>query len=239
MEPATDPTLWQEYRVAILVAASLAVMGAITKFFGRRIAGVVSRRLASRRWERIAPWIVEAQIGYTTHLRDVTKTFGRARTEAPEKVRERARREILEPIRGYLPTAPGEEIKIVWFRPHEDRIHLAMYEQVGHTEEGQAALRLRIGGSLAGKAFADCETLYRDKCEDDPLFQDVEQTKAHGSLACMPIMLGGKATGVLSVLSSWENAFWLSEITYFEALAASLGSIETLIFQEGAGLADT
>ncbi len=101
-----------------------------------------------------------------------------------------------------------------------------MYEQVGHTEEGSEALRLRIGGSIAGKAFSDAEMIYRQSCRDDPIFQRVEHSKAAGSLVCIPILRQGNATGVLSVLSSWENAFGLGQITYMEALAAAIGSLE-------------
>ena len=60
---------------------------------------------------------------------------------------------MLEPIRGIFTTPPGE-VKVVWFRPDDDGRHLKMHEQLGHTEEGQRELKLTIGASMAGKAFA-------------------------------------------------------------------------------------
>jgi GAF domain-containing protein len=211
--------------VGLGVALVLAVLAYLVKPVRSWLTRWLLAFRESRQARKIAPGLIEELLPFMIHLRDVTKAF-RGIDGRPEAVRERVRREILEPIRGYIPTLPGEQMKIVWFRPHADGVHLHMYEQVGHTEEGQAALRLRIGGSLAGKAFSDKETVYRPRCEDDPLFQPVEQSKATGSIACIPITRGGGATGVLSVLSTCEHAFWLGVITYLEALAAAIGSLE-------------
>jgi GAF domain-containing protein len=223
-----------DFVVALAVAIVLAILAFVIRPVRSWVAGLFKQAARRRRRRREAPEMVERLtplieelVSFMTHLRDVTKAF-RAADVSEEAVRERVRREILEPIRGYLPTLPGEQIKIVWFKPHADGVHLYMYEQVGHTEEGAAALRLRIGGSVAGRVYLDKEALYFGDCENAPLFQQVEQTKASGTLACVPILRGREAVGVLSVLSSCQDAFWLGEMTYLEALAAAIGSLEAL-----------
>jgi GAF domain-containing protein len=182
-----------------------------------------------RAFKKRAPVYVILQLGYASHLRDVMSAFWRAHEDSPDRVRERIRHDVLEPIRGFLNTSPGEEIKIVWYRPTEEGKDLCMYEQVGHTPEGQAAMRLPIGGGLAGRAYTNGEWVESPNVEADKSFQPVEKSKAKGSIACVPIIRpGGQTTGVLSVMSSCQDAFWRSEQRYFEALAAAIAAIETL-----------
>src|SRR3712207_5854674 len=66
---------------------------------------------------------------YLTPLRDVAQSVRRAHAESGDRIPERVRRDILEPIRGYIPTTPGEQLKITWFRPNADR-ELYMFCQV-------------------------------------------------------------------------------------------------------------
>lgn len=188
------------------------------------------RRIAKWRYElrlrKDAPDIIERQSSYQAHLRDVMKTFWRVRDDPPGKVGERIRREILEPIRGYIPTMPGEEIKIVWFRPTPDQTELHMYEQVGHTPEGQAAMRLPIGGGFAGMAFTSGDLVESGDLQADDRLHQVEKSKARGSIVCAPITRGTETTGVLSILSTCKDAFGLPDFLYFEALAAAIGALE-------------
>jgi GAF domain-containing protein len=114
----------------------------------------------------------------------------------------------------------------VWFRPDEDRTNLVMYEQVGHTPEGQGAARLPIGSGIAGNAYTTGETIYCADCATDQRFRDLPHGHRQGSIVCAPIQRAGETTGVLSVWSTLEDAFWLTERLYFEALAAAIGSLE-------------
>lgn len=181
----------------------------------------------SRHFKKVAPSLVVLLIGYLTHLRDVGKAFGRTRGDGSANMKETMRREVLEPIRGFLPTVPGEQIKVVWFRLDADGKHLRMHEQVGHSLEGQTFLRLTIATSIAGKVYSEGEPYSTGDCENDPYFQAVEKSKATGSLACVPVIRGSEVTGVLSVLSNRDNAFWVSEVAYFAALAAAIGANES------------
>lgn len=144
----------------------------------------------------------------------------------PEELREHVRTNILEPIRGYVATEPGEHIKVVWFRPDEGGEALKMYLQVGHTPEGQQAMRLAIGAGAAGTAFAKGETVYCRDCATDSVFAPLPRGHNEGSIVCVPIRRAGETTGVLSVWSTWKDRFWLTERLYFEALAAAIGSLE-------------
>lgn len=212
--------------ITVLGTALLWLLGKAWKRWG---LSWWRERRERRQYETAAPFIVQGLLSYMTHLRDgVMETFWRARDDPPEKVRERVRRQIMEPVRGFLSTLPGEEVKIVWFRPTADGKSLVMYEQVGHSPEGQTKMRLPIGSGLAGKAFVDGEWVYSPNCEIDERFQNVEKGKAQGSIACAPIVRAGQVTGVLSVMSTCQDAFWLSERRYFEALAAAIAAIETL-----------
>jgi GAF domain-containing protein len=173
-----------------------------------------------------APEQLELALAFLTHLRDgVMPAVWRVHT-TPAEVREHIRQNILEPIRGYVATGAGEHIKVVWFRPDEHRANLFMYEQVGHTPEGQAAMRLPIGGGIAGQAFTSGVTIYSPDCSKDARFRDLPHGHSEGSIVCVPIQRGGETTGVLSVWSTWKDAFWLAERLYFEALAAAIGSLE-------------
>lgn len=215
--------------VGVIVTLIVAFLGWLARRVYRRFG--LSRFAdwrSERQFRKAAPTLVVELVTYMAHLRDTAKAFGKAQDAAPEQVRETIRREVLEPIRAKLSTPLGEEVKIVWFRPDSDGQHLHMYEQVGHSDEGQKALRLRVGSSFAGKVYSEGETYATGDCQNDPHFQGVEKGKACGSLACIPITRGGKVTGVLSVLSTGEDAFWLSEMVYFEALAAAIGGIEPL-----------
>jgi GAF domain-containing protein len=186
------------------------------------------RAWARRAFEKNAPVYVELLLIYTTHLRDVMSSFWRAHGEPPEQVRERIRRDILEPIRGFIPTLPGEKIKVVWFRPETDGRCLYMCEQVGHTPEGQELMRLPIGSGLAGRAFTTGSLVYSPDVDADDRFEAVEMGAARGSIACAPIERAREVSGVLSVMSTCKDAFWASELRYFEALAAAIAAIETL-----------
>jgi hypothetical protein len=227
--------LGYEFLIALLVALSLGVLA----FLGRkrvlpRLQGYFRDRKAKRKFNAAAPRLTEELIAYLTHLRDVTKTPWRARADSPEKVRERIRREVLEPVRGIFTTPPGGELKVVWFRPEGDGRHLTMYEQVGHTEEGQRELKLTVGASMAGKAFAEERFVESSDCANDPEYQKIEKSRASGSIVCVPIWQGSRVTGVFSVLATWPEAFWVSDRAYFEALASAIGALEALEGEETA-----
>jgi len=198
------------YEVLVGIIAAL-LLGVLAALWRKRIFHRARRRFldwrARRKFNAVAPIVTLELIAYLTHLRDVTKTSWRARTDSPDEIRGRIRREVLEPIRGIFTTPPGHEVKVVWFRPDNDGKHLKMHEQLGHTEEGQRELKLTIGASMAGKAFAEERIIESSDCANDPEFQKVEKGHARGSLICIPIWRGTEVTGVLSVLATWPEAF--------------------------------
>jgi GAF domain-containing protein len=227
--------LGYELLIGVLVALAVGVLA----FLGRRrivarARGFFNDWRERRKFNAVAPALTEESIAYLTHLRDVTKTPWRARSDSPAKVRERIRREVMEPVRGIFTTPPGHEVKVVWFRPDGDGRHLIMYEQVGHTEEGQRELKLIVGASAAGKAFAEERVFESSDCANDPEFQKIEKGHATGSIICIPIYQGTRVTGVFSVLATWPDAFWVSDRTYFDALASAIGALEAFEGEESA-----
>lgn len=212
--------------IAVVGAAIVGVSGWAVK---RWIAPVLDAWWKERRIRRYAPFDNKQLAAYLTHLRDfVMPMIWRAQQE-PASVRSYVRRDVLEPIRAYVPTVPGEQLKIVWFRPNETGNALVMHEQVGHTPEGQHALSLPIGSGSAGRAFVEKETVYEPDIETSEIFQRVPTGARRGSIACVPIRRGESAvTGVLSVLSTSANAFRYPEMLYFEALASAIGAVEII-----------
>jgi putative methionine-R-sulfoxide reductase with GAF domain len=101
-----------------------------------------------------------------------------------------------------------------------------MYEQVGHTPEGQEAMRLPVGAGIAGAAFTSEQTVYCPDCSADDRFKELPRGHRSGSIVCVPVMRTGEVTGVLSVWSTWKDSFRLAERLYFEALAAAIASLE-------------
>src|SRR5690242_11377899 len=105
--------------VGLVATAILAVI----------VAAIKPLRVRIVTWWRTRGWRDEAlqdlsthlanSVTFMTHLRDgVFQAFWRAAQEDDgdrNKIRERIRRNVLEPIRGVIPTIPGEEIKVVWF----------------------------------------------------------------------------------------------------------------------------
>lgn len=229
--------------MAWITAASVPGEIAIAIVGGLVVAAILWALGRAFAWPRIKAWRLQRQlrksgeplweqlklqVAYKSHLRDVMHTFWRARNDPPERIRERIRRDILEPIRGFIPTEAGEEVKVVWFRPDDAGAHLVMYEQVGHSEEGQRNMRLPVGAGLAGRAFTEKRPVWTDELDSDPQFQRVEKSHASGSLACVPIVRGEQCTGVLSVLCTRPEAFWDPDIIYFECLAGAIAALETL-----------
>ncbi len=218
-------SVWGLLLIAILGAALVAASGWAIKRWGLPAA---ARRLEERRARRLSVGLVEQLTSYLTHVRDFVMPMIWRAHESPEDLREYIRRDVLEPIRGYVPTDSGEQLKIVWFRPNSQRSRLLMYEQVGHTPEGQQAMSLPIGAGAAGQAFVREETVYEANIATSEIFHPIPQGSKGGSLACVPIKRGGEVTGVLSVLSTSKDAFRFPELLYFEALASAIGAIEVL-----------
>lgn len=217
-----------ELLVGIIVAIVLSGAGWLgRRWIKPRFAALVER--TRLRWTAPTIWTsLLLSLDYTAHQRDVMQLFWRLQGKAPDRVRERIRQDVMEPIRDVLPRYPGEHLKVVWFRPTDDRKELMMYQQVGHTPEGQAQMRLPVGVGAAGRAFESAETVLVDSIAEDFRYHQLTGGMDEGSALCAPILRGPSVTGVLSVLSSRQNAFWITEQRYIEALAAAIGTLETL-----------
>lgn len=87
-----------EVIAGIIVAVVFALAGAARRWGLPRWR----ERRAKRTFEKVAPVYVRLQLAYTTHLSDVMSTFWRAHEDSSDRVRERIRRDVLEPIRGFL-----------------------------------------------------------------------------------------------------------------------------------------
>jgi hypothetical protein len=211
--------------LGVAAAALVGIAGWALKRWGLPSA---ERRLADRRARRTAPQDVVQLTSYLTHVRDFVMPMVWRAHDSPGELREHIRRDVLEAIRGVVSTEPGEQLKVVWFRPNPEHTRLIMYEQVGHTPEGQQAMSLPIGSGAAGRAFARDETIYESDIATSQVFDPIPVGSERGSIACVPIKRGTEITGVLSVLSTSKDAFRFPELLYFEALASAIGAIEVV-----------
>jgi GAF domain-containing protein len=233
---AGDSGFFAQLGTGLVIAIIAAIVLALAGWFGRHwikphIEGFLER--LRMRWRAPTIWtFLMLSLDYAVHQRDVMELFWRTRDDPPERIRERIRRDVMEPIRDVLPTRPGERLKIVWFRPTKDGKELQMYEQIGHSPEGQAAMRLPVGIGAAGLAYDSGDTVFVADISADPRYQRIERGQTEGSALCAPIKRGSHVTGVLSVLSNRQNAFWITERRYVEALARAIGALE--ILEEGA-----
>lgn len=174
---------------------------------GRRLLWPLTHRAwrdwrRGRRLRRGASAQLELATAYLAHLRDGVMPAVAQVASHPDEVRDYVRTNILKPIRGYVATEPGEHVKVVWFRPDEDGQMLKMHVQVGHTPEGQAAMRLPVGAGAAGTAFTSGETVYCRDCATDPVFAPVRHGHAEGINRVRPDQARRKDDRI---------GFWLAE----------------------------
>jgi hypothetical protein len=213
------------------VLAGLLVAGllAVGLLFSQKIQGRRERRseldLLRAQSVRLGKEVAIAA-GYIAHLRDVAQALRRAQLDPAARIGERVRRDILEPIRGYIPTQAGEQIKVEWFRPDDEQRDLTICCAVGHDEDVVGRLRLRIGTGIAGSAFHDKTSISLGDMATDQRFQILDGGQNDGAIICTPILTGQEATGVLSVLSTRKDAFGALERSYIEALAACIAALE-------------
>jgi len=229
-----DLSFLDQLSTGLLIALIAALVLSVVGWLGRnwitpRFAALGER--ARQRWIAPAIWSsLLLSLDYAAHQRDVMQLFWRLQGEAPDRIGERIRQDVMEPIRDVLPRYPGEHLKVVWFRPTREFRELLMYQQVGHSPEGQEKMRLPVGVGAAGRAFESLATVLVDDIAEDARYHQILGGAEEGSALCAPILRGSSVTGVLSVLSSRKNAFWIAEQRYIETLAAAIGALE--IFEE-------
>jgi hypothetical protein len=166
---------------------------------------------------------------YLRHIRDVGQSLARAHGESADEIAERVRRHALEPIRGYVPTEAGEQLKIVWFRP-DDTGELFMFRQVGHAEDVERKLRIPAGEGVAGYALQHAETVALGDMAGDPRFTHLAGGENTGAIVCAAIIgADDNPDGVLSVHSPRNDAFGDAEVRYVEALAGCVATVGPLL----------
>lgn len=144
--------------VASLIAAGIvALIGYLCR---ERLKRWRTRRQAGKERLRRVPALereVEIAAAYLTHLRDVGQGLRRAHTAPAQEISDRIRHDILEPIRTFVPTQAGEQLKIAWFRP--DNGVLLIHREVGHDEDRVATVRLPLGTGIAASAYSQQSTI--------------------------------------------------------------------------------
>lgn len=173
----------------------------------------------------------EALLGrvYGEHVRETLNTLQRAITGDIDGVTVETfvQKGILDPARNALTQGAGEEIRLSVLEPApDDPLCWAMVMASGHSLGGQRKFRLEISSSFAGRAYAEKATAISDDVQNDPRFTAnsfARPGREYGSIIAVPLMDGDDCFGVLSVISTFVNAFSDADQTYVEVLGAIIG----------------
>jgi hypothetical protein len=93
VEASLGSTVWGVGKWLLGIIAAILIEELLRRFVRPRLRGWRARR----NYRRTAPAYVELLLGYTTHLRDVSKAFGRARGETSEKRKETSTNPVTAP----------------------------------------------------------------------------------------------------------------------------------------------
>lgn len=195
-------------------------------------------------WERILYWKNLRQrsenaeyhlmnaLSFLRHIQEAMAALRRqASGDSRDQVQVVIREQLLEPVRGLLPTSPGENLRVTWFCPDpDDADRLSIRAQVGHAKDDEGKLHLGAGEGLVGRCFTLQEVVQLDHASESPHFKKfhVSNYDDVGSIICVPVMCDGHATGVLCLSSDLVARFWIADVEYVQALAAAIGAFEAL-----------
>jgi GAF domain-containing protein len=174
---------------------------------------------------------------YAEHIRETLETLQKILAGQIDGVDtdDFIERGILDPARYWLSQAPKEDIRLMVAcpEPPENRQFRLVWAS-GHSLEAREKFQLDIAGSFAGFAYTTEQTQWTNDVDKDNRWTphpEARPSRAYGSLVSVPIRHGDTVVGVLSVLSTYKNAFNSGDLKYIEIL----GSLVNVAW----GLADT
>jgi GAF domain-containing protein len=133
-------------------------------------------------------------------------------------------RGVLGPVRGLLVRTAHEDVRLVVLVPTDDPpVHWRMRWTAGHRPESVKNYTAEIDRTLAGIAFRRGEYVDRGNVGADPDFiPNPKQTRPFTSLVAIPLRIDEHVVGVLSVVSTVENAFSESDVSFIRVIGAVL-----------------
>jgi putative methionine-R-sulfoxide reductase with GAF domain len=109
------------------------------------------------------------------------------------------------------------------FPEARSRQDFVMKFAAGHRLESRKRFRLQIAGSFAGHAYSSGEIQWTNDVEMDPRWRkhpQAREDRTYGSLVPVPINVGQRVVGVLSVISTYKYGFSPADRTYIELLGS-------------------
>lgn len=144
-------------------------------------------------------------------------------------------RGVLAPARFGLSVERNEKIRLSVLAPAKNGESFKMLYESGHSLGRKDDFSLPKA-SLAGHALQTGELQWTNDVEKDDRWHPHPKASAergYRSLACMPIVVGDDAVGVLNVVSSARGAFLRADLTYVELLGGFIGL--ALALNDGSG----
>lgn len=215
--------------VAVVVALALLAL-----------AYVVARRRSSGDVDWLLDYLdTELALGryYVAHVREVLEILQRGIAgDLPVTYGDFIQRGVLEPARDWLMQMPGEDIRISILTPDAAQQEFHMAFAAGHSLSSQQQFSLPIADSFAAPAFTRREIVVSDDVDNDPRFRPHPRARPgreYGSLVSVPITVGEDVRAVMNVISTRQNAFSPSDISYMALLGSAL-SVAWSLMEAGA-----
>jgi GAF domain-containing protein len=170
---------------------------------------------------------VELHLYYADHIYEVLETLQKVVSGSIPDVGfdEFVERGMLEPARGYLTQASGEDVRLSVQVPDEERQNFLMRFSAGHSLEGRRDFHLPIAGSFGGHAYSSSEVQWTGDVEADPRWSKHAKARAgrnYASLVSVPVVVRDQVIGVMNVVSTYKQAFSEADRTYIELLGSIL-----------------
>jgi GAF domain-containing protein len=203
-------SLWVAY---LLVALGAGITAVLVRG-GPKSSGDpdLSRRVAQREYEQRL-------------LRDALGSIqlGIAQDE-PWDLDDLVQRGVHEPVRGFLVRTHDEDVRLAGLFPREGEPDLwHMRWAAGHRPESVGTYRRGIDQTLAGLAYRRGEIVTSDDVRQDPRFQAHPlETRPFAALVAVPLLIGNRIVGTLSVVSTRPGAFDPQDVSFIETIAALL-----------------
>lgn len=163
---------------------------------------------------------------YADHVREVLEILQRGIAgDLPVTYGDFIQRGVLEPARDWLMQVPGEDIRISILAPDAAGREFHMAFSAGHSLASQQQFSLPIVDSFAAPAFTRGEIVVSDDVDNDPRFRPHPRARPgreYGSLVSVPITVGEDIRAVMNVISTRQNAFSPSDVSYVALLGSAL-----------------
>lgn len=211
-----------------LLAAVVALVGLGAYIAGRR------QRTTDSDVQALLEYL-DTEVGltryYAAHLNEILEIVQRALAgQLPVTFGDFIDHGVLQPARDLL--TYEDEIRISVLVPDGEERNFTMAFAAGHSLASLQQFSLPIADSFSGLTFTRGEIHWSNDVDADPRYRPhprARQGREYGSLASVPIKVGDKTVAVLNVISTRQQAFSPSDLTYVVLLGSVLSVVWSLM----------